>query len=57
MLANPSFNHFKISSVAFDTGFKSLSSFNEIFKKREGITPSQFRATSQETNKSQVSRI
>ena len=57
MLANPSFNHFKISSVAFDTGFKSLSSFNEIFKKREGITPSQFRATSQEPNKSQVSRI
>ena len=58
ILSDSRFNHFKISSVAFDTGFKSLSSFNEIFKKRKGITPSQFRIVSQQDkNRSQVSRI
>ncbi len=34
---------FTISSIAFDTGFSSLSSFNSAFKKFEGITPSSFR--------------
>ncbi len=34
---------FTISSVAFDTGFSSLSSFNSAFKKFEGITPSIYR--------------
>lgn len=56
ILSDPAFNHFKIASVAFDTGFKSLSSFNDIFKKKEAITPSQFRIVSQE-NRSQISRV
>jgi len=34
---------FTISSVAFDTGFSSLSSFNSAFKKFEGRTPSMYR--------------
>jgi len=34
---------FTISSIAFDTGFSSISSFNSAFKKFEGITPSSFR--------------
>ena len=34
---------FTISSIAFDTGFSSLSSFNSAFKKFEGTTPSAFR--------------
>jgi len=34
---------FTISSVAFDTGFSSLSSFNSAFKKFEGKTPSMYR--------------
>ena len=34
---------YTISSIAFDTGFSSLSSFNGAFKKFEGITPSAFR--------------
>ncbi len=34
---------YTISSIAFDVGFSSLSSFNSAFKKFEGITPSAFR--------------
>ncbi|TAI48827.1 helix-turn-helix domain-containing protein [Flagellimonas allohymeniacidonis] len=34
---------YTIASIAFDTGFSSLSSFNQAFKKFEGMTPSQFR--------------
>lgn len=34
---------YTISSVAFDVGFSSLSSFNGAFKKFEGTTPSSFR--------------
>ncbi|MCW5515274.1 AraC family transcriptional regulator [Muriicola sp. Z0-33] len=34
---------YTISSIAFDIGFSSLSSFNTAFKKFEGITPSAYR--------------
>ncbi len=34
---------FTISSIAFDMGFSSLSSFNTAFKKFEGTTPSAYR--------------
>lgn len=33
-----------IISIALDTGFKSLSSFNKAFKATHGITPTEFRA-------------
>ncbi|HUR11882.1 MAG TPA: helix-turn-helix domain-containing protein, partial [Flavitalea sp.] len=32
----------KISSIAYDSGFNSLSTFNEVFKKLTGCPPSQF---------------
>ncbi len=35
--------NFTISSIAFDTGFSSLSSFNSAFKKFEAMTPSAYR--------------
>jgi AraC-like DNA-binding protein len=33
----------KIAAIAYDAGFNSLSTFNEVFKKLTGITPSQYR--------------
>ena len=33
----------KIIAIAFDSGFKSKSTFNRIFKKHTGITPSEFK--------------
>ncbi len=33
----------KIETVAYDSGFNSLSTFNAAFKKETGMTPSQFR--------------
>ncbi len=43
LLASTEKDKFTISSIAFDTGFSSLSSFNSAFKKFEGVTPSAFR--------------
>jgi len=43
-LANPKFDHFTIAAIARDSGFTSVSSFNEAFKKVFRQTPSQFRS-------------
>ena len=33
----------KIAAIAYDSGFNSLSAFNDVFKKMTGQTPSQYR--------------
>ena len=43
MLLSAENEKYTISSIAFDVGFNSLSSFNGAFKKFEGTTPSAFR--------------
>ncbi len=43
MLSDEDKKKYTISSVAFDSGFSSLSSFNSAFKKFEGQTPSSYR--------------
>jgi AraC-like DNA-binding protein len=43
MLLDSKNEKYTISSIAFDIGFNSLSSFNTAFKKFEGTTPSLFR--------------
>lgn len=42
-LVNPVNNRYTIAAIALDSGFSSVSGFNELFKKRFGVTPSQFR--------------
>lgn len=37
----------KIVQVAFDSGYRNVSLFNALFKRRFGVTPSQWRRTSQ----------
>ncbi len=38
----------KISSIGFDAGFNSVSTFNEVFKKLTGCSPTQFRKQREE---------
>ncbi|MEN8187517.1 MAG: helix-turn-helix domain-containing protein [Bacteroidota bacterium] len=44
----------KISEIAFDVGYNSLSAFNTAFKKVTGITPSKFR---NETNMNKFNQL
>ena len=40
LLLNP---HTRVSEAAFEAGFQSLSQFNRVFKKIEGLSPSDYR--------------
>ena len=40
LLANP---RLQITTIAYDTGFKSLSQFNRVFKRVSGISPREYR--------------
>lgn len=42
-LKDDSFDHFSILAIALEAGFKSKSTFNSVFKKMTGKTPSQFK--------------
>ncbi|WP_026752969.1 AraC family transcriptional regulator [Sediminibacter sp. Hel_I_10] len=44
-LKNDRNNHFTLLAIATDVGFNSKSSFNAIFKKFKGLTPTQFKKT------------
>ncbi len=39
---DPSYSNYSILAIALDSGFNSKSSFNQVFKKQTGETPSQF---------------
>lgn len=47
LLADPENNHFKITSIAYDSGFNSKSTFYNLFRRTEGITPTEFRKKNQ----------
>lgn len=42
-LENPAYFHYTIAAIAFDSGFNSLASFNEAFRRQYDTTPSKFR--------------
>lgn len=42
-LADPEFDHLTLLAIGLDAGFNSKSSFNAVFKKQVGLTPSQFK--------------
>lgn len=43
MFANSNYNHYTLLAIAYECGFNSKSSFNGIFKKMTGQTPSEYR--------------
>lgn len=47
VLSDPANDHLKIAAIAYDAGFNSLSTFNDVFKKLTGHTPSAFRTMAQ----------
>jgi AraC-like DNA-binding protein len=47
LLSDPRYNHFKIMSLAYESGFNTKSTFYNLFKKLENITPSEYRQKNQ----------
>lgn len=43
MLRSPRYAAWSIAGIAFESGFKDLSNFNRRFRRRFGVTPSDFR--------------
>jgi len=43
-LASGKYNHLTLLGIGMDCGFNTKSSFNTIFRKMEGITPSEYKA-------------
>lgn len=41
-LRDPQFRHYTLLAVALEAGFNSKSTFNRVFKKLNGLTPSEF---------------
>jgi len=42
-LKDPKYAHYKLVELAYESGFNSKATFNRVFKKLEGITPTVYR--------------
>jgi AraC-like DNA-binding protein len=42
-LLNPAKQHYTIAAIAFESGFNSISTFNEAFRKNTSMTPSEYK--------------
>jgi AraC-like DNA-binding protein len=45
LMSEPAFDRYKILSIALDAGFASKNTFNAVFKKIVGLTPSRYRSS------------
>ncbi|MBW1296323.1 helix-turn-helix domain-containing protein [Aquimarina litoralis] len=43
LINDSNFDHYTLEAISYEAGFNSKSSFNSIFKKHTGITPSQYK--------------
>lgn len=43
LMKNPKYNDYKILAIAYESGFKSKTSFNRVFKNHIGLTPTEYR--------------
>jgi len=41
--ANPEYAHWSIAAIGYEAGFNSVSSFNNVFKKMTGMTPTDYK--------------
>ena len=57
LLTSKSSDHLNLLGVAMESGFRSKSVFNEVFKKSTGITPSQFRTQKMTESSNPSNRI
>lgn len=51
LLQNKQFSHYSLLAIAYEAGFNSKSSFNTIFKKITGLTPTEYKAALDEKNR------
>jgi len=49
-LLDPNNEHLSLVAIAYDCGFNSKATFNRVFKKYTGVSPSQYKASSQSSN-------
>jgi len=42
-MQDPNFTHYTLLAIAFESGFKSKTSFNRIFKQKTGLSPSAYK--------------
>lgn len=49
-LKDPAYSHLTILGIAYEAGFNNKNTFNKVFKKHEGITPSQYRKIAPQIN-------
>lgn len=48
LLRDPEKNNYTVAAIGLEAGFNSISSFNSVFKKIAGVTPSQYRNSAEQ---------
>ena len=43
LMKDPNYGKYKMLAIAYESGFKSKTSFNRVFKNHTGITPSEYK--------------